>query len=197
MFNRKLTKVLAGLLSVSCLLTTTSALTVSADETIGSSNTNAQVFVLNEEDNGQPPIYYGDDSIMPLGANPPFIADVWSLYSGGSYTASILSFKHLVYSDVVFSTVTGKIKVTISGSSLYNYLNLGGKTVTIELYKCYTDSNGNYHETIIKSSNCTSATNSFVANFSNLDTTAHYYVAVSKTQDNVYINNTTLTVSLG
>ena len=60
-----LKKVLSIILSASCLLATASSLSVSADETIGDSNTNAQVFVLNEEDNGQPPIYYGDNDVAP------------------------------------------------------------------------------------------------------------------------------------
>lgn len=188
MFNKKLIKLLAYVLSASCLLATTSSLTVSADETIGSSNTNAQVFVLNEDDNGQPPIYYGDDGIMPYGKNPPSTSNVYNL-SNNSYHGNIESLYTAVYTE---SWLTGAstIKIVVQGGMdmrqwLEDYGHLG-KNVKITLY----DSSHNE-----VASNSSTNPNAIVAlGVGGLNSSSRYYVKVSKTNDTVQLKGISLTI---
>lgn len=133
MFSKKLTKLLACLLSASCLLATTSALTISADEE--NTNTNTQVFVLNEEDNGQPPVWYGDDGVMPCGTSAPSPYNVYDMSNIRCYDGEISSFKHIVYSEAMF---TGRpfYTVLLVGSNMKTYLNGdSNRWVAINIYK--------------------------------------------------------------
>lgn len=200
MVSKKLTKVLACVLGVSCLLATTSALTISADETIGNSDTNTQVFILNEEDNGQPPVWYEDNGIMPCGATKPSRSDVWNL-SQSPYNASIVSFKEAVYTNCCFTVPDGGILfVSISGDDIIDYIN---KKLAVNnhsyyfrftLYK-YNDVLGS---SVVDSYQVTPLpTGSTLGHaFSGLESGVKYYVLIEKTVDYTYLNQLDLSVKL-
>lgn len=182
-----LKKVLLIILSASCLLATASSLSVSADETIGDSDNNI-MFVLNEEDNGQPPVYYGDNGVVTCGANPPSTANVYNL-SNGSYHGNIDSLYTAVYTE---SWLTGAntIKIVVQGGIdmrnwLKNYGHLG-KNVKITLY----DSS---HKEV--ASNSSTNPNAIVTLSANgLNSSKRYYVKISKTNDTERLTSIGLTI---
>ncbi|MEE7582387.1 MAG: hypothetical protein UDO63_04145 [Oscillospiraceae bacterium] len=182
-----LKKVLSIILSASCLLATASSLSVSADETIGDSNTNAQVFVLNEENNGQPPIYYGDNDVVPYSNTPPSSSSVYYL-SAGAYNGWIEEFTARVFTNVMFTRAT-QIQVILGGGvDMQHYLsNYVGAKVSIVLY--------NENGKVIQTETSVSPTTQITRYFYNLDRNSKYYFAVVKTYDGVTLNDVSLTIT--
>lgn len=183
MIKNKLFKTLACVVSASCLLATTSALTVSADEE--NTNTNSQIFVLNEEENGQPPVWYGDDGVMPCGANIPASSAVVNLSNNSPFIANISSFKHRVYTNVMFTGVSGMV-VSITGGAISEYLN-GDHTrrINLSVYKY----NASSDDDLVISDTIDYRYDMDLVDCYPLDPYSKYYVRVDKTQDGIYLYN--------
>lgn len=204
-----LKKVLSIILSTSCLLATASSLSVSADETIGDSNTNAQVFVLNEENNGQPPIYYGDNGVVTCGANPPtYSTTLWNLsynsYGNGEVKAT---FKHELYTNYcfTFNKETASIHVLLSGSSLFQYFQQyydKDYYVGIELHEYYQlpllTGITVYDRTVstFKLSHTSSNVGHVFTGVSKTNSTSKYYVKFFKPKDGFEISNVDVNIRL-
>lgn len=209
MFNKKLTKLLACFFSASCLLATTSSITVSADETIGDSNTNAQVFVLNEEDNGQPPIYYGNDGIMPCGEDEPsYNTTLWNLsytnYGDGEVKAS---FKHEVYTSCcfTFNGDTAVMHVVLNGNSLLQYCQQypSSHYIDFELHEYYTLpllTGSKVYDRTVETKRVVNSSPTAGVVFSGLQktnsSTSRYYVKFSKPKDGFELLNVDVNISL-
>lgn len=198
-----LKKVLSIILSASCLLATASSLSVSADETIGDSNTNAQVFVLNEENNGQPPIYYGDNGITVCGEDLPNANNIWNLSNNG-YTAYVSEFKHLVFTNYCFTlNNSGSIYVKFGGSDYMNYIynKLDKKDYDyyfkITLYE-RTNILGLSSYSYVDSVTYTPLpTGQYIGKvFSGLEAGKKYFVSIEKKKDYIYIYNSNLTITI-
>lgn len=211
MFKKNLTKVLACILSVSCLLSTTSALAISADDTIGSSDTNTQVFTLNEEDNGQPPVYYdySESSIMPCDdTKPSYDGNLWNLsynaYGGDGNVKA--SFKHEVYTNYcfTFNEDTVRMHVLLSGDSLFQYFKeyCPNHYIEIELHEYYKlpllTGIKIYDNTVgtAKIVNTSSNAGKVFTALKKTNSTSKYYVKFSKPKDGFEVSNVNVSVSL-
>ena len=207
MIKNNLKKVVALLLSMSCILTNVSALGVSAEE--DTTDISSDVIVLNEEDNGQPPKFYNgytEVGLVPCGDKVPSTSNIWNLsynsYGNGSVKAS---FKHVVYTNYcfTFNKNNSRIHADLNGDSLFQYFRqyCPNHYIDVELHEYYTLTllTGNqYYDRVVKNVHIVNTSNSAGAVFENLENTnnARYYVKFSKPMDGFEVTNVDVNISL-
>lgn len=182
MIKNNLKKVVALLLSMSCILTNVSALGVSAEE---DANGISNVVILNEEDNGQPPMICDEFGIVPYDGKVPNQNAAVDLRYNSPFVAHISSFKHVIYTNVMF-TGAGGMTLSITGSVIAEYLNGDhSRRLTLSLYKY----NAKGDDPVVFTDTIWYGYSMDLIHCYPLDAYSKYYVKVEKTQDNIYLYN--------
>lgn len=163
-----LKKVLAIILSASCLLATASSLSVSANDDYSVQSSSLIVV---------------DDNVNARGKYVPSYYNYVDMSTMAHYSCGNATFKHLVYSEVMFTGRT-YYTVRIASNNLKSYLSGGtDRWVAINFYNSDGVSVG---RDIITSDNASIA---FAKTFMNLNANSRYYFSIEKKQDNIYIED--------
>lgn len=200
MIKNSFKRVVALLLSIGCILTNVSALGVSAEE---DNNNISNVVILNEEDNGQPPVVDNEFSIVPYGSSKPSSNNVWKL-SQGPYNASISQFYHLIYTNYCFVVPKdgSRIHATISGDQILEYIDFcrgEGHTefnFTFTLYEYKGALSGFKEIDSYEIVRPVPTSNVLGHVFTGLKKDTKYCISVEKTVDGITFTNLNLSVKL-